>query len=614
MSAVLLKIAVRNVFAHKIKTIIIGTIISIGIFITVVGNSLLDSAQSGMEKAYVKSMTGQISISINRDFDFSFFGKFANMGNTFLPAVSGYFDVIKYLESRSDIECVTPVSAGYSVINWGETDNEDWLFSFGVEPESYTKMFNIDEILIFEEGGFLEPGEEGIVIAKKIVDEVERYRGRKLRVGDKILLDGFTPGSIRIREIPIKGIFTYRYIKGDEIMPMVQRASFIDIKTFRILNGYTIDSNEDFEIDEEDAMFFSSETDSIFDDTSIESGIVSEESGMDIEDILGDLSARHAASQTDSGAWQWIIFNTKYKSGKQIKKVINEIKDHFKRKFIEFDKNDFNNFDNFISKIKNSKDPVIKYIREEALSEKTMDSINSGPPYDKNRTMDLLVRDINRLIRKNDFYREDLFKNIFLSDITKNLVKKNPSNEECFRMNRLLLEEVFPLEINRGADVHVSDWWLAAAPMSMITMGIKLVLNIAMIIIVVVMIIIIMNTLIISVMERTSEIGTMRAIGGQKIFILKMFILETLTISMLFGCIGLLVGSGFIYLINLIGIKVPEGTFLEMILAGNILRPVVSVSSITQSFIFMIVIGLFSCLYPVFFALKIRPVKAIELD
>ena len=42
---IILKIALRNLFAHKIKTLIIGTLIFLGVFISVLGNSILDSMQ-----------------------------------------------------------------------------------------------------------------------------------------------------------------------------------------------------------------------------------------------------------------------------------------------------------------------------------------------------------------------------------------------------------------------------------------------------------------------------------------------------------------------------------------------------------------------------------------
>ncbi len=64
---------------------------------------------------------------------------------------------------------------------------------------------------------------------------------------------------------------------------------------------------------------------------------------------------------------------------------------------------------------------------------------------------------------------------------------------------------------------------------------IRIVFSVAILIVAIVAIIIIMNTLVISVIERTGEIGTMRALGAQKPFVWLMFLVETLTVTIVFG-------------------------------------------------------------------------------
>jgi putative ABC transport system permease protein len=94
-----------------------------------------------------------------------------------------------------------------------------------------------------------------------------------------------------------------------------------------------------------------------------------------------------------------------------------------------------------------------------------------------------------------------------------------------------------------GIDAEAVDWLEAAGIMGSFSNGIKVIFNVLVIIISIVSVIIIMNTLIISVIERTSEIGTMRALGAQKKYIRHMFILETMTIAFIFGIIGLILGG-----------------------------------------------------------------------
>jgi ABC-type lipoprotein release transport system permease subunit len=57
-----LLLAVRNLGAHKVKSAIVGTILFVGTFFIVVGSSLLDSIQTGMERNITSSVAGNLQI------------------------------------------------------------------------------------------------------------------------------------------------------------------------------------------------------------------------------------------------------------------------------------------------------------------------------------------------------------------------------------------------------------------------------------------------------------------------------------------------------------------------------------------------------------------------
>ena len=91
-----------------------------------------------------------------------------------------------------------------------------------------------------------------------------------------------------------------------------------------------------------------------------------------------------------------------------------------------------------------------------------------------------------------------------------------------------------------GIEAQAAGWKAAAGPFALSIDVIRVVFNVAIIIVAIVAVIIMMNTLVISVIERTGEIGTMRALGAQKGFVRKMFLVETLTIAGVFGLIGMI--------------------------------------------------------------------------
>lgn len=129
----------------------------------------------------------------------------------------------------------------------------------------------------------------------------------------------------------------------------------------------------------------------------------------------------------------------------------------------------------------------------------------------------------------------------------------------------------------------------------------------------VVVIIVIMNTLVVSVSERTSEIGTMRAIGAKKSFITTMISFETLFITIVFGIFGCILGITILTILGNIGIKATND-FMRILLGGEIFIPVINGMSIIWSLLIISTISVIASLYPVRLALRISPKEAMGVN
>lgn len=176
-----------------------------------------------------------------------------------------------------------------------------------------------------------------------------------------------------------------------------------------------------------------------------------------------------------------------------------------------------------------------------------------------------------------------------------------------------VVEELNEWFESQAIAAQAGNWEAAAGPFATTADVIRTVFNIAIIIIGVVAIIIIMNTMVISIMERTSEIGTMRALGAHKGFVWRMFMFETVLITSLFGIIGVVAALAIIGIMHLIGIPATN-TFLTILFAGPELKPVASALSVVVSLLIVSAVGLLAHLYPVSVALKIQPIKAIQTE
>jgi putative ABC transport system permease protein len=162
-------------------------------------------------------------------------------------------------------------------------------------------------------------------------------------------------------------------------------------------------------------------------------------------------------------------------------------------------------------------------------------------------------------------------------------------------------------------NIDAKAWnWLDGAGMSAkLADTLSVVFNVLLFVIAIVAVIVIMNTLVISVSERYGEIGTMRAIGAKKSFVREMISLETLMITLVFGVIGVILGIIILLVMRGVGIQATN-QFMQILLGGDVFRPVVSLQAIILSLITVSVVGLVASLYPVSVALKVSPLEAMN--
>ncbi len=113
----------------------------------------------------------------------------------------------------------------------------------------------------------------------------------------------------------------------------------------------------------------------------------------------------------------------------------------------------------------------------------------------------------------------------------------------------------------------------------------------------------IMNIMLVSVTERTREIGLRKALGARKKDILLQFLTESSLLSLIGGIIGIMFG----WLIAFIVGKVATAT-------GNNFTPIVGTDAILLSTSFSAIIGLFFGIYPASRAANLEPVEALRYE
>ena len=114
------------------------------------------------------------------------------------------------------------------------------------------------------------------------------------------------------------------------------------------------------------------------------------------------------------------------------------------------------------------------------------------------------------------------------------------------------------------------------------------------------------NVMLITVKDRTREIGVRKAIGATPFSIINMILLESVFITALSGYIGLIVGTFIISVVN----KLSQGMGDDQMFQN----PEVNLSISVTAFVVLVISGLIAGLLPSMHAAKINPVEALRSD
>ena len=162
-----------------------------------------------------------------------------------------------------------------------------------------------------------------------------------------------------------------------------------------------------------------------------------------------------------------------------------------------------------------------------------------------------------------------------------------------------------------GWPVQATDWRHAAGSTALYLHWMRIIFNIGISIVLFAGFIIVNNTLVINVLDRTQEIGTLRAIGARKRFISLQCMAETFIMTICGGVIGVLLGVWVCSLITKAHI-VLHNSFLIQLFGGNALSIFVTPGNAFKMFLIVIGLGLAGWIYPVINAMKISPVRAMQ--
>ncbi len=175
------------------------------------------------------------------------------------------------------------------------------------------------------------------------------------------------------------------------------------------------------------------------------------------------------------------------------------------------------------------------------------------------------------------------------------------------------MKELQAISDKQNLGLKVIDWQKASGNLGQFVFVAKMILYFATAIIFVVALVIINNAVVMATLQRVREIGTMRAIGARKSFVLAMVLTETMVLGWVFGTVGAALGSGLVMLLGHSG--VPAGNeFLYFFFSGPRLFPGLSAGSLVGAFFVVLGVTTLSALYPAVMATQVSPIQAMASE
>jgi putative ABC transport system permease protein len=128
----------------------------------------------------------------------------------------------------------------------------------------------------------------------------------------------------------------------------------------------------------------------------------------------------------------------------------------------------------------------------------------------------------------------------------------------------------------------------------------------------------ILNTMLMSVFERTRELGVLKALGLRPMRMINLVISEAIMLSLFAAALGLVIGGGLDWLLIEYGINLEVESGEGFSFNGAVFEPIirgkfVAMSAITPA-LSMVVVSVFASIWPAIRAARLQPVDAIKQD
>jgi ABC-type lipoprotein release transport system permease subunit len=164
-----------------------------------------------------------------------------------------------------------------------------------------------------------------------------------------------------------------------------------------------------------------------------------------------------------------------------------------------------------------------------------------------------------------------------------------------------------------GLPLKAVSWQKASGFIGQMVGAMHGILSLLILIIFTVALVIINNALVMATLQRVPEIGTLRAVGAQRRFVLTMLVIEALVVGTVFGALG--AGVGALATLTLKAIGIPAGNdIMSFFFSGPRLHPTLGTGNVIFALVIVFLISALSSLYPAWLAMRVTPRQAMASE
>lgn len=175
------------------------------------------------------------------------------------------------------------------------------------------------------------------------------------------------------------------------------------------------------------------------------------------------------------------------------------------------------------------------------------------------------------------------------------------------------IDELNALSTEKNLGIKAVSWQQASGLLGQVILFFRVLLLMAVAFIFGVAMVIINNAMMMATLQRTQVIGTMRAIGAQRTLVLSMVLVESVVLGLVFGGLGMLVGSALMSFLHSHGIAAPNDV-AYFFFSGPRLLPELSTANLIIALGIILLVTLGSTMLPAIIATRVSPLRAMQAD